>query len=137
MTTVVDHVVPCNATATMAKVLVIDGCERVARDRCFLLAQHDFPCKYATSGAGAIAVAKTWQPQIVVINLGSPQLSGLYTAQSLRELPGLQRMCIIGITEGSDQLQRGQINIDQFLLKSTSPEELVDAVHAGCSQLAS
>jgi len=72
----------------------------------------------------------------VVINLSSPQLSGWYTAQHLREIPGLQRVCIIGVTERGNEPQVGQTGIDRFLLKSTSPEELVDAVHAGCSQLA-
>jgi CheY-like chemotaxis protein len=137
MTTLVKHFVPCYATATMAKVLVIDSCESVARDICSRLAGHGFSCKYATSGVAAVAVAKSWQPQIVVIDLGSQQMSGFYTAQSLREIPGLQDICVIGITAHSNELRRGQTGIDQFLLKSTSPEELINAVHAGCSQLAS
>jgi DNA-binding response OmpR family regulator len=137
MTTLVNHCVPCYATATMAKVLVIDSCESIARDFCSHLASQGFSCKYATSGAAAIAVAKSWQPQLVVIDLGSPQMSGFYTAQSLREIPGMQHICVIGITEHGNELRRGQTGIDQFLLKSTSPEELVAAVHAGCSQLAS
>jgi len=41
MSAVVDDVVPSYATATMAKILVIDSCESVARDRCALLAKHD------------------------------------------------------------------------------------------------
>ena len=136
MSALVDEVVPSYAMATMAKVLVIDGCESVARNRCALLARHDLPCKYATTAAGAIAVARIWQPQLVVIDLGSPQLGGFF-AQSLRDIPGMQRVCIIGITDDSSQLRRGQTGIDQFLTKSTSADEFIDAVHAGCSQLAS
>jgi CheY-like chemotaxis protein len=121
----------------MAKVLVIDGCESVARDLCALLAQRGFPCKYATSGAAAISIAKTWQPQVVVVDLASRQMSGFFTAQSLRDIPGMQRVCIIGIAENADVLRLGQSDIDRFLLKSASPEELIETVHAGCSQMAS
>lgn len=105
---VVDDLV--DAADTLGKLLEIMGCQvRVAHD-----------------GLAALSVAATFQPHIVFLDIGLPQLSGYEVARRLRrESPAdLLLVALTGYGRESDLMQAKEAGFDQHLLKPASLEQL-------------
>jgi len=118
------------------RVLVVDCSEEVARGWCALLTKNGFLCKYATSGAAATGLARTWLPGIAIVNLSSPEMNGYYLAQSLREIEGMEGVCIIGISDDADNGERRQqTRIERYLQQPVTDDLIIEAVQAGCSEM--
>jgi CheY-like chemotaxis protein len=53
---------------------------------------------HARNGAEALALAQQEQPEIILMDVGLPDISGLMVTQKLREIPEQQKTVIIGLT---------------------------------------
>lgn len=79
--------------------------------------------KIAYDGRAAIEVARTFRPEIGLIDLQIPQLSGFRVAKELRELPELHNMLLVAVTGWSDKAHRTlakDAGFDQYLVKPFS-----------------
>jgi CheY-like chemotaxis protein len=54
------------------------------------------------TGNEALEVARTWRPQVVLLDLSLPDMDGFALARSLREVPGLQEATLIALTGRSE-----------------------------------
>ena len=59
-------------------------------------AGHD--ARSATSGFLALAIAREFIPQVVVLDVGLPDMSGYDVARALRRLPGLDGARLVALT---------------------------------------
>jgi two-component system, NarL family, nitrate/nitrite response regulator NarL len=83
----------------------------------------------AADGLEAVAKAKELQPDIVLLDLDLPQMSGFVVAEALRkELPGA-RILILSMHQRADYLPRiVESGARGYLFKGASAEELVKAI---------
>jgi DNA-binding NarL/FixJ family response regulator len=115
------------------RILVADDHEVVRRGLSSLLAaQPDWEvCGEAGTGREAVAKAQQLRPDIVILDIGMPSLSGLEaTRQIVKAVP--QAKVLILTLHDSDQVVSEVLNAGArgFLLKSDAARDLVAAVDA-------
>ena len=113
------------------RILIADDHEVVRRGLCSLLASHPGWEVCAETADGREAVAKTSQlkPDVVILDLGMPNMNGLAAArQILRENPR-QRILILTVAD-SEQAIREAVHSGAkgFVLKTDASQELITAV---------
>ena len=89
------------------------------------MAGHDV--HVAHDGHAAVAAAESLQPEVVLLDLGMPGLSGLEAARSIRQTPWGQTMVLIALTgwgQEEDRRQTREAGFDHHLIKPVSPDEI-------------
>src|SRR5579864_1166226 len=113
------------------RILIADDHEVVRRGLCALLQAHDGweICGEATDGREAVEKAAELRPDIVLIDVGMPNLNGLNAARQILAAKPRTRVLIVTMHE-SEQLIREALEIGArgFLLKSDAAKDLVAAV---------
>jgi DNA-binding NarL/FixJ family response regulator len=96
---------------------------------------------FASTGAEGIALAHQHMPDVILMDLRLPDMSGIAAIVSIREQRPGARILMLTTFEGDVEVQRAlAAGAHAYMLKSSSPEELVSAiqhVHAGKKYLPS
>ena len=115
------------------RILVADDHEVVRRGLCVLLESHDGwkVCGEAADGRDAVEKTKQLKPDIVILDIGMPNLNGLAAARQILQNEPRQRILILTITE-SEQVVREVLEVGArgFVLKSDAARDLLAAVDA-------
>jgi two-component system alkaline phosphatase synthesis response regulator PhoP len=114
----------------MKQILVVDdepGIVAICRD---YLERAGFAVLTAGNGAGALALARTKQPDLVVLDLGLPKMDGLDVTRALRKLSNVPIIMLTARVEESDKIVGLELGADDYLTKPFSPKELVARVRA-------
>src|SRR5260370_14871193 len=115
------------------RILLADDHEIVRRGLCALLQKHEGweICGEARDGREALELAKLLKPDVVILDIGMPNLNGLATTrQMLRDEPN-SKIIVLTITD-SDQVIRESLDAGSrgVVLKSDAARDLVAAVEA-------
>lgn len=116
------------------RVLVIDDNRDLAFGIQFLLGRKGYQVELAGSGAEGIAAAERQRPDVILLDIGLPDINGFEVAQRLRGMPALQGVRLVGMSGfGSDEHHRRSqaTGIDRFLTKPVTAVALAEAVAAG------
>jgi CheY-like chemotaxis protein len=85
----------------------------------------------AATGEEALALAVTWDPNVIVLDLGLPDIDGWEVARQLKAAPRTVVIPIIALT-GSDlpheRVSSMRAGCDRHLAKPCAPADLVDAI---------
>ena len=84
----------------------------------------------AGNGADALALARTKQPDLVVLDLGLPKMDGLDVTRALRKQSNVPIIMLTARVEESDKLIGLELGADDYVTKPFSPKELVARVRA-------
>ncbi len=82
----------------------------------------------ARTGPEGVAAAVTWTPDLVLCDIGLPELDGFGVATALRQNPLTEKVRLIAVTGyGSDDDRRraAEAGFDQLLQKPVEPEALI------------
>ena len=118
------------------KVLVVDDYPGAADITCVLLRLLGHEALAATNAAQALESAASFDPDVIVLDLGLPDQSGYTVARTLRGRAG-KRPFIAAMTGRSDTEDRSEslaAGIDLHVLKPASAEnlsEILDAARRG------
>ncbi|PWT84866.1 MAG: hypothetical protein C5B57_04050 [Blastocatellia bacterium] len=88
----------------------------------------------AFDGDQALAMATTFQPDAVILDLGLPRLNGYDTARAIRQVPGLENVLIIAATGYGQQADRERsraAGFDHHLVKPIDLNTLIATLAAG------
>jgi DNA-binding NarL/FixJ family response regulator len=112
------------------RILVVDDHDLVRRGvKTMLLAHRDWEvCGEANTGREAIAKAQELEPDIVILDIGMPDVNGLEAAREIRRASGNTEILILSM-HYSDQLAREIVDAGAhgFIAKSDS-DDLIIAV---------
>src|SRR5262245_21111029 len=116
----------------MTKILVADSHPIVRRGLAAVLRQQRWEvCGEASTGREAISLAQELKPDIVVIELMMPELSGLEATRHIRAVSGMTQVLVFTArhteTLVCDVLAAGARG---YLLKTEGEEQIVVAVKA-------
>ena len=92
---------------------------------------HDVRCVY--DGVAALATVKDYQPEVVVLDIGLPEMDGYEVAKRMRAMPQLQNTRIVAVTgygQEDDRRRSRDAGFDQHLTKPVDPEVLQSFVVA-------
>jgi two-component system, chemotaxis family, CheB/CheR fusion protein len=106
------------------RILVVDDEPDVAGALAELLGQKGHTARAVGDGASALAVVRTFDPELVLLDLGLPGKNGYEVAKELRKMVG-KRVMLVALTGYQDDPKRlREAGFDAHLLKPTSLEKL-------------
>lgn len=114
------------------RILVIDDYPGAAEVSCTLLALLGHEGFAATSGREGLARASDVDLDIIVLDLGLPDMSGFDVARELRSRPG-KRIFIAAMTGWNtheDRVRSLASGIDMHVAKPTSADKLAQVIRA-------
>jgi CheY-like chemotaxis protein len=126
---------------THCRVLVVDDDFAVAESMVVLLQIVGHDVRSAASGEAALELARDFRPQVVLLDIGLPDMDGYEVARQLREdqIMG-ETLCLMAVTGYGHENARTRsaaAGFDHHLVKPVSPDNLCDLLaEIGRSQAA-
>ncbi|MCH4564731.1 MULTISPECIES: response regulator transcription factor [Halomonas] len=115
----------------MAKVLVVDDEPNIVLSLEFLMQQAGFEVVTAEDGEGALARVAEGVPDLVLLDISLPGISGFDVLEQLRADPAHARLPIIMLTAHGREVEREKgmaLGADDYITKPFSTQALVEKV---------
>jgi two-component system CheB/CheR fusion protein len=109
------------------RVLFVDDAPLVCRMMWMLLEGRGYDVRCAENGSDAIDAARDFCPDVVVLDLGLPDISGYEVAARIREIPALESCVLIALSgsSGEDTTQRAlEVGFHHHVVKPADIDEL-------------
>jgi PAS domain S-box-containing protein len=116
---------------TPCKVLVVDDNVDAAQVTALLLEGIGCETRTAHDGYAALAEAEIFQPAIMLLDLGLPDLDGCEVARRIRALPCGGKLLLVAISgwgRDEDREQSKNAGFDHHLIKPVDPDILIQIV---------
>ncbi len=113
---------------TMKNILVVDDEPKITQLVRDYLERAGFGVLVAYDGKKALSLAKTEKPDMVVLDLGLPQLDGLDFTREFRKSSNAPIIMLTARSDESDKLIGLELGADDYMTKPFSPKELVARV---------
>jgi len=114
----------------MPRVLVVDDELKIARLVRDYLTEAGFDVTMASTGPGAVAAARSDQPDLVVLDLGLPGMDGYDVTRAIRGQSAIPIIMLTARSEETDRIIGLELGADDYVVKPFSPRELVARVKA-------
>ena len=117
--------------ATGARVLVVDDYPDAAETASMLLTLHGYECRTATTGQEALDQAAVFEPDIVLLDIGLPDITGYEVARTLRARAGDRPLFIAAVTgwgQPADLDKAYAAGFDHHVTKPASMQKLSQIV---------
>jgi DNA-binding response OmpR family regulator len=114
----------------MKTILVVDDEPKIVQVARDYLEHAGFSVLTAFDGKTALAAARSAKPDLVVLDLGLPDLDGLDVTRALRKDSSTPIIMLTARGEETDKLVGLELGADDYITKPFSPKELVARVRA-------
>jgi DNA-binding response OmpR family regulator len=117
----------------MAEILVVDDDRDVARSIELALRRDQFRVSLAYSGVEALKTLRRYQPDLVVLDVMMPGMSGLEVCRRMRADPNLADLPVVFLTargQARDRIEGFKAGADDYIAKPFVLEELLLRVRA-------
>lgn len=121
----------CGASLVTKRILVVEDDATIARVVRDNLTFEGFEVEIAADGESAISRARTFAPDLVVLDLTLPRLDGLAVCRALAG--SRPRTAIVIVTargRNEDKVRGLQLGADDYVTKPFSLKELIARIHA-------
>jgi|JI10StandDraft_1071094.scaffolds.fasta_scaffold22899_12 two-component system phosphate regulon response regulator PhoB len=111
----------------MSRILIVEDEQDLASLLEYNLKQEGFETDVARTGAAGVSRAKTFKPDLILLDLMLPDIGGTEVARLIREGDG-KRVPIIMVTargEESDRVKGLELGADDYVVKPFSVKELM------------
>jgi DNA-binding response OmpR family regulator len=112
----------------MKTILVVDDEAKIVQVVRDYLERAGFRVLTAPNGKTALSLARTEKPDMVVLDLGLPEMDGLDVTRAMRKESNLPILMLTARAEESDKLIGLELGADDYITKPFSPKELVARV---------
>jgi DNA-binding response OmpR family regulator len=112
----------------MKTILVVDDEPKIVQLARDYLEHAGYAVLTASDGPTALHAVRSSQPDLIVLDLGLPQLDGLDVTRSIRKDSDVPIIMLTARSEESDKLIGLELGADDYLTKPFSPKELVARV---------
>jgi DNA-binding response OmpR family regulator len=115
------------------RILIIDDDQAVRGAQMRLLERAGYDVREAASAFAGLDIAREWPPDLIMLDIAMPTVSGLEALKVLKAKPATRDALIVAfsafITDGEEVRYR-RIGFDHILPKPLSAEELLSRVGA-------
>lgn len=115
---------------SMNQILVVEDERRIAQIVRDYLERAGYRVTIASSGPEALASARARLPDLIVLDLGLPQMDGLDVTRKLRKDSNVPIIMLTARVDESDKLIGLELGADDYVTKPFSPKELVARVRS-------
>ncbi len=112
----------------MKTILVVDDEPKITQLVRDYLERAGFGVLVAYDGKKALSLAKTEKPDMIILDLGLPQLDGLDFTREFRKNSNAPIIMLTARAEETDKLIGLELGADDYMTKPFSPKELVARV---------
>jgi DNA-binding response OmpR family regulator len=114
----------------MRRVLIVDDDPKVCETLDRYLAHAGYATVTAMDGAKALEAARSFAPDLIVLDLMLPAIDGLAVCRMLRATSAVPIIMLTAKSTERDKLAGLELGADDYLTKPFSPRELVARVEA-------
>lgn len=114
----------------MIRVLIVDDEPQILRALRINLHARQYDVVTATTGADALHAAATHRPDLVVLDLGLPDIDGVEVIQRLRTWTPIPIVILSGRLDSAHKVQALDAGADDYVTKPFNVEELLARVRA-------
>jgi signal transduction histidine kinase/ActR/RegA family two-component response regulator len=131
---------PATARAQAAaarRVLVVDDNIDAAESLALLLLQDGYETATAHGGRDALVKARTFKPEIMILDLGMPVMDGFAVAREVRTDPALKQIRLLALSgygQPEDRSRTAEAGFDAHLVKPVDSEQLSAVLSEGVAQ---
>jgi len=115
------------------KVLVVDDESDILDLLKYNLAKEGYDVKTSTDGRKAVEIARSYHPDLVLLDIMMPHQDGVETCRQLREIPELSNSFIIFLTARSEEYSEVaafDVGADDYITKPIKPRALMSRISA-------
>jgi two-component system KDP operon response regulator KdpE len=114
----------------MTRVLVVDDEPQIVRALTISLTAHSYDVTSARNGKEALELARSTMPDIVVLDLGLPDIDGIDVVRALREHSTVPIIILSGRNQGASKVRALDAGADDYVTKPFDLEELLARLRA-------
>jgi signal transduction histidine kinase/DNA-binding response OmpR family regulator len=119
---------PSDEAASRRRVLVVDDNVDAASSLASLLQIHGHEVHTTNDGPSSLSAAARFRPDVVLLDIGLPGLSGYEVARRLRQdatTRGATLVALTGYGQEEDRAQSAEAGFDHHLVKPVQPSEIL------------
>ena len=114
----------------MTRVLVVDDEPQILRALAINLRARGYDVRTAGTGADALGVAASHRPELVVLDLGLPDLEGTEVIAGLRGWTSVPILVLSGRSDSTDKVDALDAGADDYVTKPFGMDELLARMRA-------
>jgi PAS domain S-box-containing protein len=122
---------PAHFTAARQRILIVDDNQDAADSLAMLLQLDGHDTQAVYGSRAALELAQSYHPDVVLLDIGLPEMNGYEVARKLRTIPGLERVRLIALTgygQAEDQARARAAGFDDHLMKPVESTALTQAL---------
>jgi DNA-binding response OmpR family regulator len=115
----------------MARILVVDDEPHIVKLITFSLSRNGFDCLTACDGVEALELASAERPDLILLDVMMPIMTGFETAQKLKADPATKDIPIVFLSAKSQtyEIEEGlDCGASDYICKPFTPKDLVEKV---------
>jgi len=115
------------------KILVVDDEADILELLKYNLAKEGYEVKTALDGIKGVDIAKTFIPDLIILDIMMPKQDGVETCRQVREIPELVNAFVIFLTARSEEYSEVaafEMGADDYITKPIKPRALVSRINA-------
>ncbi|MEU8276376.1 response regulator [Microbispora bryophytorum] len=114
----------------MTRILVVDDEPQILRALRINLAARRYEVEVAGDGSSALRAAADWRPDVVLLDLGLPDMDGVDVIHGLRGWSSMPILVLSGRTAITDKIAALDAGADDYVTKPFGIDELLARVRA-------
>jgi two-component system, OmpR family, KDP operon response regulator KdpE len=114
----------------MGRILVVDDEDQIRRAVRRALTARDYVVETAAGGDDALSTARTFDPDLVVLDLNLPDMDGLTVCRQLRTWSAVPILVLSVREDETDKVAALDLGADDYLTKPFGTDELMARVRA-------
>jgi two-component system OmpR family response regulator len=115
---------------TVAKILIVEDDQNLLTTLKYNLLKESYDVITAADGAEALEIARSESPELIVLDVMLPKLSGFEVCRILRKETTVPILMLTAKTEEVDKIVGLEIGADDYMTKPFSMRELVARIRA-------
>ena len=116
-------------SSTSRRVLVVEDNLDSAQALATLLELNGYEVRTAHEGAAALDLARSFKPNVILLDIGLPGIDGYEVARRLRGLTGMDKMVLLAMTGYAQDREKSRLaGFDDHMIKPVSPDELLRVI---------
>jgi two-component system, OmpR family, alkaline phosphatase synthesis response regulator PhoP len=115
------------------KILLVDDDPDIIELLAYNLSKEGYETASALDGIEAVEVAKTFKPDLILLDVMMPRQDGIETARQIRQLPEFKDTYILFLTARAEEyteVAAFDVGADDYIVKPIKPRALISRIKA-------
>ena len=113
------------------RILLVEDNDDTAWSMAALLGRHGYEIEVTKDGPSALQVSATYQPDVVLLDIGMPEMDGWQLARQIRQQQNGRQPVLIAVTgyaTTADRQRSQEAGINLHFAKPADPKELLEVL---------